>query len=62
MIEKIRMLIMERQLQRYRRKQVKQMLACFDRAMAERRQSIMFGYYLGGMAAGFILLGIIIER
>lgn len=36
MIEKIRMLIMEKQLQRYRRKQVRQMLACFDRVMTER--------------------------
>lgn len=37
MVEKIRMLIMEKQLQRYRRKQVRQMLACFNKAMGERR-------------------------
>lgn len=36
MIEKIWMLIMEKQLQRYRRKQVRQLLACFDKAMEER--------------------------
>lgn len=38
MIEKIRMLIMEKQLQRNRRKQVKQMLACFDKVMAQERR------------------------
>ena len=38
MIEKIRMLIMEKQLQRNRRKQVKQMLACFDKVMAQNRK------------------------
>ena len=56
MIEKIWMLIMEKQLQRYRRKQVRQLLACFDRAMEERGETRMFGYYLGGMVVGVILL------
>lgn len=38
MIEKIRMLIMEKQLQRYRRKQMKHMLTCFDKIMAQERR------------------------
>lgn len=39
MIQKIRMMIVEKQLERNRKKQVKKMLACFDKTMAkaERR-------------------------
>ena len=39
MIEKIKMIILEKQLVRQRRKQVKRLLACYDKVMAkpERR-------------------------
>lgn len=37
MIVRLKMMIMEKQLERNRRKQVKKMLACFDKVMAERR-------------------------
>lgn len=38
MIAKIKMMIIEKQMERNRRKQVKQMLACFDKVMSQGRK------------------------
>lgn len=38
MIAKLKMMIIEKQMERNRRKQVKQMLACFDKVMAQSRK------------------------
>lgn len=38
MIAKIKMMLIEKQMERNRRKQVKQMLACFDKVMSQGRK------------------------
>lgn len=41
MIAKIKMMIIEKQMERNRRKQVKQMLACFDKVMSQGRKEVI---------------------